>query len=91
MAEKAANKTNGDAAGPRIDDSAPAQATVSAPYANGQTSEKPVNGAVNGGPTGGKEGKSRNVAVGRLASLPIEELVYYANEQRREYGLHTPG
>jgi hypothetical protein len=27
--------------------------------------------------------------IGRLAALPIEELIYHANHQRVDYGMHA--
>ncbi len=27
--------------------------------------------------------------IGRLAGVPIENLIYHANQQRRSYGMHT--
>ena len=33
--------------------------------------------------------QDHDLRAGRLAAVPIEELVYYANQQRREYDMHS--
>ena len=48
------------------------------------TVEKPTNGFVGEENGLGQEKRDR---IGRLGALPIEELVYHANLQRRAYGV----